>query len=231
MKKATWRLGAIVLGALLIASASEAAPITFYSGDGGDLVNGGAAVHIASHAVWGDVSSYAGLDGDEAEWISFANTGVGGIVVPDAVSRTIGNETALYTRQFSLSDDSHLSLWVLADDTATVLLRGPNSFVQTLFTAFDKQFDYCAPGGSGLGLGCMQPDMGHAEVDNLGAGDYTLEVYAFQTHADVFGAQYAGEITSNHDTRSVPEPASLLMLGTGVVGLFAMRSRGRRASR
>jgi hypothetical protein len=80
--------------------------------------------------------------------------------------------------------------------------------------------DPCAPGGTGEGLGCVQDDMGYAHA-NLAAGLYTLEVYAFQTNGVVFGAQYAGQI------ETVPEPGSLMLLGTGVL-MLAARSRFRR---
>jgi hypothetical protein len=210
-------VGKLAIVLALTGAPLEAAPISFYSGDGGDLVNGGAAVSILPHPAWGDVSELAGLAAGTAQWISFVNSGYDGSVLPNADSRTLGDETAKYTREFTFSSETTLKLWVLADDTATVRLLGPNGYVNTLFNAFPWQLDPCAPGGSGLGLGCVQSDMGIVTVSGLAAGLYTLEVNAFQTNGWVFGAQYAGTI------ESVPEPASLLLVGTGLAAVAIRR--------
>jgi hypothetical protein len=207
----------------LTSAPSAADTITFFSGDGGDQVNGGPAVTIIPHPAWGDVSEYAGLDDGTAKWISFENTGFNAIVAGNADSLTIGDETARFTRTFNLLSDSFLSLWALVDDTAIVRLLGPNGYNNTLITAYEGQIGGCGPGGLGYGLGCVQGDMGYAHTA-LTAGLYTLEVYGFQTNGVVFGAQYAGHV------ESVPEPGSLLLLGTGVVAL-AGRSRFRRRAR
>jgi hypothetical protein len=146
------------------------------------------------------------------------DSGYGGIVLPNAESRELGDETARFTRTFNFASETTMRLWILADDTAIVRLLGPDGYVNTLFNAYPGQIDPCAPGGSGAGLGCVQADMGIVTVSGLTAGQYTLEVSAFQTNGWVFGAQYAGTV------ESVPEPASLLLLGTGL-GAVAIRRR------
>ncbi len=211
-------VGKLAVVLALTCAPLEAAPITFYTGDGGDVVNGGAAVNILPHPAWGDVSALAGLAAGTAEWISFVDSGYGGIVLPNAESRELGDETARFTRTFNFASETTLRLWILADDTAIVRLLGPDGYVNTLFNAYPGQIDPCAPGGSGAGLGCVQADMGIVTVSGLTAGQYTLEVNAFQTNGWVFGAQYAGTV------ESVPEPASLLLLGTGL-GAVAIRRR------
>ena len=227
MKKITWLVGAVVVAAALFCSQAEAAPITFYSGDGtmNETVNGGAVVTITPHPVWGDVSESAGLLAGTAEWISYADTGYDNpIFAPNAVSRAIGDQTALYSRTFELFDVGKFSLWVLTDDTATVQLLGPGGSVNELFTAFPGQVDPCAPGGTGVPIGCLQADIGFNSVSNLAAGLYTLNLYAFQTNGNVFGSQYAGKI------ESVPEPGTLILLGISAVGFAASRRRLRGSS-
>jgi PEP-CTERM motif len=211
-------VGKLAVVLALTCTPLEAAPITFYTGDGGDVVNGVAAVNIAPHPAWGDVSQVAGLAAGSAKWISFVDSGYGRIVLPNAESRDLGDQTAQFTRPFDFSSETTLRLWILADDTAIVRLLGPARYVNTLFNAYPWQIDPCAPGGSGTGLGCVQADTGIVTVPGLTAGQYTLEVNAFQTNGNVFGAQYAGTV------ESVPEPASLLLLATGL-GAVAIRRR------
>lgn len=223
MKFPTRLVGKLAVVFAITCAPLEAAPISFYSGDGGDLVTGGgvvdgAAVSILSHPAWGDVSQLAGLAAGTAEWISFENSGFDGIVVQNADSRSLGDETAKFTRTFDFGSETTMRLWVLADDTAIVRLLGPDGYVNTLFTAYPGQIDPCAPGGTGAGLGCVQNDMGIVTVSGLAAGHYTLEVNVFQTNGWVFGTQYAGTV------ESVPEPASLLLLGVGL-GAVAIRQR------
>ena len=216
-------VGKLAVVLALTGAPLEASPISFYTGDGGDVVTGGgvvngAAVSILAHPLWGDVSQLAGLAAGTAQWISFVNSGYDGIVLPNADSRSLGDETAKFTRVFDFTGETTLRLWVLADDTAIVRLLGPGGYVNTLFTAYPGQIDPCAPGGTGAGLGCVPNDMGIVTLAGLAAGHYTLEVDAFQTNGWVFGAQYAGTV------ETVPEPASLLLVGVGL-GAAAIRRR------
>jgi hypothetical protein len=228
--------GAVLVTAALSCTQLEAAPITFYSGDGGDLVNGLAAVTITAHPAWGDVSPYMGLAPWTARWISFADTGVDGSIAPDAPNRNLGNQTAVFSRTFDVMNGGFFSLWVLADDTATVTLTGSNGYYSTLLSAYMGQVDPCAPGGTGAGLGCVLADMGHVTVANLAAGTYTMAINAFQTNGLTFGAQYVGQYSPAPppvpELTPVPEPASLLLMtaGMGAVAVHR-RLRKRRGTR
>ena len=203
----TTRSLAIVLALFgLFAGTAQASTIQFWTGDTQESVTPGVVTPITPHGAWGDVSDNAGLAAGTAQWISYANTGIGGIVAPDISDpdnngnnndRFIGNQTALFSRTLLIGGAGDFDLWVLADDTATVVLNGPGGYSNTLFTASTQQVNPCAPGDSSdAGLGCVESSMGHASLTGL-TGLYTLSVYGFQTNGDVFGIQYAGSYSAS----------------------------------
>jgi hypothetical protein len=216
----------LVSGLALVSGSAQAMLITEYSGDGGDVlvssVDPGSVTTITPHPVWGDVSDDAGLASGTADWISYTNTGypVGSnTLAPNTTDRTDLNEaTAHFRRTFSLGGTGDLALWILADDTAAVELTGPGG-MQTIASSFLGQLDPCAPGGSGQPIGCVEADMGVFSLSGLALGDYSLDIYAFQTNGDVFGTQYAYRYTS------VDASTMLGLLGIGMAAIGLARKK------
>jgi len=214
LKNAT--AAAALTAGLFIGTTAFAAPMIFNSGDATNEYNSstGTNVVITPHSAWGNV-------GGGANWISYANTGIGGAIAPNAASRTRPDATSLFTETLGFIDS--FSLRVLGDDTVTVdLVNLTTMAITNLFTAFAGQIDPCAPGGTGVPVGCVNADMGTVLATALTPGAYELRFYAFQTNNDVFGIQYTGEVNT---ADAVPEPMSLGLLGMGLLGMYGFVRR------
>ena len=159
-------LGIVAVASLMATASASAATINFFTGDGGDL--GFANVPLTPHPAWYDVNNAAGLPSGTSRWISYEDTGIGGVVAPnspDANSNNvldISEATAVFAREFAISGPGDFNLWILADDTATVVLSGPGGNT-TLFTAplRNSQVHPCM----GSVIGCLEDDLGIKHLD------------------------------------------------------------------
>ena len=226
MKKYVFQFSLALLMCVGSISSAHAAMISFWSGDGGDIlvssVNPGAVTVITPHPLWGDVSVPAGLAPGTAKWISYANTGIGGFIPPNVTGLGMGDQTMHFRRKLNIASGGSLDLDVLADDTVGVTLTGPGG-VMNLFLPYPDQVNPCSPGGTGNPVGCVQVDMGSSPLTNLPGGVHFLDLYVYQRGGDVSGVNFAG-------TYEVPEPNMIALMGAGLIGIgYRLRRKSQKS--
>ena len=170
--------------------------------------NGSSATNsLSPAAIW-----HAALG--DSSWLSYnAGTGPNGTV-------TAPNGTYVYTTIFTSSSNAVGTLSVLADDTLSVYLNGNLILAAAGPMGPADPYSHCAD----TGPNCLTPTTFLFSV--LNAGQNTLSFDVSQVNGSQTGLDYTGSVSSGSDS-SIPEPASLAMLGTGLLGFFGFLRRFR----
>ncbi len=195
---------------------NSAAGLAYSNLDSSGQYNGigpaGFTVTIGVHPLWQQNNP----GGSGAVWISYADTGYGGSHFQPYMGST---RVVTITDTFTATDSNALNLMVWADDSAGVYVDGVQVFAPVV-----TQGSAC----SGQVIGCLPGQDGVLSNYHLAAGTHTISFDLYQTGtAKDPSSNPMGLLFTGSDV-TLPEPAVLLLVGAGLVGIGLLR-RSRQA--
>jgi hypothetical protein len=202
--------GVMMLGMAILGGAeASAAPLVFFGSDGGagETNNLGDTIAISQHPGW--ANPY-----DGTSWVSYGVTGN-----PSAPGYTVApNGTVInFYDSFFLPSTTDVAGWlrVMADDSAGVYVNG------TLLLPEASQGGNTYATCSDKPIGCLDSTAVVLNITPLlQQGNNDLLFSVAQRAGSSLGLNYFGEVNQ------VPEPASMMLIGTGLIGIAA-RARKR----
>jgi hypothetical protein len=216
-----------LFGFLAAAATATATTITLDSKSGLNVYVYGSenwtnTVAIAAHPAWmpNNPTNPGDPTDNSAVWISYADTGYqGSNFQPYEGTTPVMNIVQTFSAGAGLFT---FKIW--ADDAVTVTLDG-NVLLNAMFTPDQRQGQF----------GGFKPDSFGLISTPILDGTHTLSINAFQvgtgpnTTNNPFGVLFTGVYPEDPPPmQNNPEPASLALIGTGLVGFAVWRRRSQR---
>jgi hypothetical protein len=217
---------ACLFGILAAAATATATTITLDSKSGLNVYVYGSenwtnTVAITAHPVWmpNNPTNPGDPTDNSAVWISYADTGYQG----SNFQPYLGTTPVMKITQTFSSGAGMFTFQIWADDAATVSLDG-TVLLTAMFTPDQRQGQF----------GGFKPDSFGLISTPILDGTHTLTIEAFQvgtaldTTLNPFGVLFTGTVPADPPMQSNPEPASLALIGTGLLAFAGWRRWSRR---